>query len=111
MLSIGPVRSALSIGKASPKLVRSRVIYRGQSEAALSTRWSVRSRVIYGACLRSGANLGQLAPLNPPKGAHGGLWGPHVAPCDGGLWAPHGAPSPWGAVWAVTCVWGGAANR
>ena len=95
--------------RVSPKLLSTRVIYQGQSEAALSTGgspkprylpgWSVRSRVIYGDCLRSGANLGPSAPLRPPWGPMrgcGGPMGPH-----GGLWGPHGAP--WGAVWAV---WG-----
>ena len=95
--------------RVSPKLLSTRVIYQGQSEAALSipgqsevalsTRCSVRSRVIYGDCLRSGANLGPSAPLRPPWGPMrgcGGPMGPH-----GGLWGPHGAP--WGAVWAV---WG-----
>ena len=95
--------------RVSPKLLSTRVIYQGQSEAALSTGgspkprylpgWSVRSRVIYGDCLRSGANLGPSAPLRPPWGPMRGCgdpMGPH-----GGLWGPHGAP--WGAVWAV---WG-----
>ena len=86
-----------------PGSVRSRVIYRGQSEAALSTRWSVRSRVIYGACLRSGANLGPSAPLRPPWGPMRGCGRP-MGP-RGGLWGPHGAP--WGAVrGAVRAVWG-----
>ena len=95
--------------RVSPKPLSTRVIYQGQSEAALSTG-AVRSRVIYpvlwpkprviyGDCLRSGANLGPSAPLRPPWGPMrgcGGPMGPH-----GGLWGPHGAP--WGAVWAV---WG-----
>ena len=95
--------------RVSPKLLSTRVIYQGQSEAALSTGgspkprylpgWSVRSRVIYGDCLRSGANLGPSAPLRPHVVADEGLWGPHGAPW--GAVGPHGAP--WGAVWAV---WG-----
>ena len=91
--------------RVSPKLLSTRVIYQGQSEAALSTGgspkprylpgWSVRSRVIYGDCLRSGANLGPSAPLRPPwgpmrgcggpMGPHGGLWGlcgAHSSSCD-----------------------------
>ena len=91
--------------RVSPKPLSTRVIYQGQSEAALSTGgspkprylpgWSVRSRVIYGDCLRSGANLGPSAPLRPPwgpmrgcggpMGPHGGLWGlcgAHSSSCD-----------------------------
>ena len=94
--------------RVSPKPLSTRVIYQGQSEAALSTGGSpkprylpggsVRSRVIYGDCLRSGANLGPSAPLRPPcgpirgcggpMGGCGGPMGPH-----GGLWGLCGAHS------------------
>jgi len=89
-----------------PGSVRSRVIYRGSPKSRYLPGALSEAAVIYGDCLRSGANLGSSAPLRPPwgpmrdcggpMGPHGGLWGPHE-----GLWGPHGAP--WGAVWAV---WG-----
>ena len=89
--------------RVSPKLLSMRVIYQGQSEAALSTGGSpiseaalstrlvcVRSRDIYGDCLRSGANLGPSAPLRPPWGPMrgcGGPMGPHGGLC--GLCGAH----------------------
>ena len=98
--------------KVSPKLLSTRVIYQGQSEAALSTG-AVRSRVIYPRCsVRSrvlstvtvcdlGLIWGQVSTVETPMGADEGLWdpmGPH-----GGLWA---VGAPWGAVWAVWALCG-----
>jgi hypothetical protein len=77
----------------------------------------LKPRVIYGACLRSGANLGQLAPLRPPWGSMGGCGGrPMQGPYGpnpkgrsrGATWGAVGAP--WGPVrGCVGCVgdvWG-----